>query len=155
MLFLIIFTIAAQLLIFGFAIKCGDRVLRLGAIWISINILVHTVLTVSGLRSPTFHLINDGVFATGLLPLAFFSVSPSVGVLALLACGSFILQSSYLLTDRHTDAVFIQVNDAINVGYLLTFLIGTIAAVVSRRRERAESAPAPAATPEFVPALAD
>src|SRR4051794_29763846 len=114
MLFLIIFIIAAQVLIFGSAIRYGDRVIRLAAVWICVNIGVHHVLSVGGVASPTFHLINDGIYATGLLPLAFFSVSPWTGVLALLACGSFVLQSFYLLSERATDRLFMTVNDAIN-----------------------------------------
>jgi hypothetical protein len=145
MLFLIIFIIAAQLLVFGSAIRWGDRTIRQAAIWISANIAIHTCLSIGGVASPTLHLINDGIYATGLLPLAFFSVSPTIGVLALLACGSFVLQSFYLLAEKPTDWTFTHVNDAINAGYLLTFVAGTIASVRSRRRERKETTGALAA----------
>jgi hypothetical protein len=136
MLFLIILAVAAQVLIFGFAIKYGDRVIRLAAIWISANVFLHSMLSLGGVASPTLHLIADGIFATGLLPLAFFSVSPWIGVLALLACGSFILQSFYLLGDRATDRMFVHVNDAITLAYLITFFAGTVASILARRHER-------------------
>ena len=136
MLFLIILIVLVQLLVLGYAVKCGDRVIRMAALWFAASVFLHAALSFGGVSSPTLHLVNDGIYATGLLPLAFFSVSPWIGALALLACGSFVLQSLYLLNDRPTDWTFTYVNDAIMVAYLLTFLAGTTASVISRRRAR-------------------
>jgi uncharacterized membrane protein len=140
MLFLILFSIAAQVLILGLSIRYGDRVIRLAAIWIAANVLLHMALSLGRLGSATLHLVADGIYATGLLPLAFFSVSPWIGAQALLACGSFVLQSYYLLSDRPTDPTFAYINDAIMIGYLLTFLAGTAASVMERRRAQPAAA---------------
>jgi hypothetical protein len=143
MLFLILISIAAQVLILGSAIKYGDRVIRLAAIWMSVNIVLHMAVSRGQLSSATLHLVADGVFATGLLPLAFFSVSPWIGLLTLLACGGFVHQSAYLLNDLPTGRAFAYVNDAIVVGCLLTILAGTIASVRGRRRSRRAAQPTP------------
>jgi hypothetical protein len=142
MLFLILISIAAQVLILGLAIKYGDRVIRMAAIWMSANIVLHMALSGGQLSSATMHLVADGVFATGLLPLAFFSVSPWIGLLTVLACGGFVHQSVYLLNDMPTGRAFAYINDTIMVGNLLIFLAGTIASVRGRRRSRRAAEPA-------------
>jgi hypothetical protein len=142
MLLLSLLTALVVLLIFGFAIKYGDRAIRLGAIWLVVNMSLHFVLSLGGRASPTLHLIDDGIYATGLLPLAFFTVSYWIGVLALLACGSFILQSVYLLADRPTDWTYAHINDAITVCCLLTLIAGGVASILERRKERREEAQA-------------
>jgi len=144
MLFLIAAIVIAQVLIFGLAIRYGDRAIRLGAIWSAANVFLHAALSLCGLTSPTLHLINDGIYATGLLPLAFFTVSPWIGALALLACGSFILQSWYLLGDRPFDRTFALVNDAIMIAYLLTFIAATVASMAGRRTATPPATPAAA-----------
>jgi hypothetical protein len=132
--------IAAEILACGFAINCGDRTLRWTGIWILGNSLFHTLLACGGVTSPTLHLINDGVYATGLLPLAFLTVSPWVGALALLACGAFIVQSVYLLSDRPTDWTFAVLNNVITVVALATLATGAAIAMLDRRRDRLEDA---------------
>jgi hypothetical protein len=124
-------------LVCGFAIKFGDQVMRMAGIWLLANIMFHTVASLVWDASPTIHLIDDGIYATGLLPLAFFSVSPWIGGLALLACGSFILQSVYLLTDQSTDRLFVTINNGITLAILLLLMIGSTADLLRRRRERA------------------
>jgi hypothetical protein len=141
--FVIILIIAVVLLTCGYAIKFGDRVIRLGGIWILANIVVHALFTLGGgIVSPTLHLIDDGIYATGLLPLAFYSVSPWIGALALLACGSFALQSYYLLSDRHTDLFFLVINNSLTAACLLTLIAGTTASILGRRQERRTRTPA-------------
>jgi hypothetical protein len=137
---LIIF--AVVILICGFAIRCGDRIIRHVAVWIFANIVLHALLSLGGIASPTLHLIDDGIYATGLLPLAFFSVSPWIGALAFLATGSFVLQSFYLLSDRQTDWTFVVINNLLTMSCLLTLVAATVVGIVNRRRLVGDLVPA-------------
>jgi hypothetical protein len=139
MLFQIIIWTAIVATPCGFVIRFGDRVMRLAAIWMLANIVAHSAASLAWDGSPTFHLVDDGIYATGLLPLAFFSVSPWIGALALLACGSFILQSVYLLADRPTDLMFMVVNNVITLTALLVLTVGGAGPLVRRVRERARA----------------
>ena len=134
--FVILLTIAVVVLICGFAIQAGDWTLQMAGIWILANIVLHGLLILVWSASPTLHLIDDGIYATGLLPLAFFSVSPWIGALAFLACGSFILQSVYLLGDLKIDTIFVVINNVVTIGCLLTLFSGAMAGVLARRRAR-------------------
>lgn len=125
----------------GFAFKMGGRAERQGASWLLLNVGLHAVLTLGGVGSPTPHLIADGVYATGLIPLAFLHVSWWIGVMALIECASFILQAVYLVTDQTIDLTFAQINNALFLAAVLTLLISAVASMLQRRSGTAPSLP--------------
>jgi len=61
----------------AFAFKQGDRAERLGAAWFATNMVVSAVFNFAGLDTPVVHLVEDGIFAVGLLPMAMILPSRS------------------------------------------------------------------------------
>lgn len=140
--------VAEQLLLLGFvcfAIVRGGYAERRGAAWFLGNMIVHSVLTVSGVDSPTAHLVLDGIFATGLLPLAFFHVSWWIGIVALLAGASFGLQAWYLVAEIETDITYRRINNALAVGICLTLFVSALVSTRARKKPGSTVEPALAA----------
>lgn len=104
-----------------------------------VNVGIHTVLQMCGERSTTFHLAVDGIYATGLLPLAFFFVSWWIGSQTLIACAGFGLQAAYLLTDRPPDSFFVQTSNILFALSLLNLVIATFCSLWDRLNEDGHS----------------
>jgi hypothetical protein len=96
-----------------FAYRQGGLPERLGLIWWGVNIVVGVLLTTANLDTPLSHLILDGVFAIGLLPLAMIFVSYWIGAVTLISAALFGLEAVYLLNDRPIDPVYAWVNNSL------------------------------------------
>ena len=101
------------------------------------------VLGGTGSISPTLQVLVDGVYATGLIPLAFYSVSWFIGLMALLECLAFTITAFYLIEDIPSDATSILLNNVICAAATLTLLASTVASCIYRRR-LARNVPRPA-----------
>ena len=119
-----------------FAFATGGQAERRGAIWFLINYLIGTGLGLVGWNSPTATLILDGVYATGLLPLAIIYVSWWVGAMALLAAAAFSLEAVYLIQDLPANAFYLLCTNGITVAIGLVFLASGAANWLRRRRLR-------------------
>jgi hypothetical protein len=97
----------------AFAFQQGERGDRLGAVWFCANILFGGLFELLGLSSPTMHLVTDGIFATGLLPLAIIYASYWVGALCLIASALFTLEAVYLIDERAIDHAYAIANNAL------------------------------------------
>jgi len=104
------------------AIKYGGQAERLGGFWLIFNIIAQLVLGGTGSISPTLQVLVDGVYATGLIPLAFYSVSWFIGLMALLECLAFTITAFYLIEDIPSDATSILLNNVICAAATLTLL---------------------------------
>lgn len=125
----------AILLIVGFAaIRFGGPPERHGAIWLLANCLFQAVLTGCRVSDTTIYLIADGIYATGLIPLAYFYMSRWIGAMAFLVCASFSLQSYYLVSDQQADGRFAHLFNLVTDVQVATYLVATIASYLHRRR---------------------
>lgn len=131
--------VAAEYLIMGacaaFAYKQGDRGERLGAAWFAANMAVGAVLGFTGYDEPVVHLVEDGVFAVGLLPMAMIFVSYWIGLVTLIAAALFSLEALYLLNDWPTDLTYAWVNNCLWLSVPLVFLSAGGAKYFKKRRE--------------------
>jgi hypothetical protein len=128
------------LLAFGcaaFAFRQGDRPERLGAILLVIDLIGGATINLLRLDSPTLYLIEDGVFAVGLLPLAVIYVSYWIGAATLLAAALFSLEALYLVNDWTLDNTYMRINNGLWLALPLTFLISGICNWLRRRRDAA------------------
>jgi hypothetical protein len=97
----------------AFAFQQGERGDRLGAVWFAANVMFGGLFELFGLSSPTMHLVTDGVFATGLLPLAIIYASYWVGALCLIAAALFALEAVYLINEQVVDHTYAVANNAL------------------------------------------
>lgn len=117
-----------------FAFRQGARAERLGAIWLAIDLIGGAVINLLRIDSPTLHLLEDGVFAVGLLPLAIIYVSYWVGAATLLAAALFSLEALYLVNDWAVDDTYMMVNNGLWLALPLTFLISGVSNYLRRKR---------------------
>lgn len=139
------------LLAFGcaaYAWSQGDRGERLGAIWFALNMLGTLLASAAGFRSPTIHLIEDGIFAVGVLPLAIIYVSYWIGLVTFAAAALFTLEALYLINDLPIDNTYSRINNSLWLAVLLIFLISGICNQM-RRRKSAFAPKAPLASAAF------
>jgi hypothetical protein len=132
-----LFFVVANLLTFGIcaaAVRYGERAERLGAFWLLANIVIQLVVAGGASISPTMRVLIDGVYATGLIPLAFFYVSWFIGLMALLECAAFTIQAFYLLQDIPSDRTLNLVSNTITAAVTVTLLASTVASCIYRRR---------------------
>jgi hypothetical protein len=124
------------------AYRYGGAAERFGAMWYALNICLSVLATLFASDSPTSHLIFDGAFALGLLPLSMIFVSYEMGVITLISTALFTLEAVYLINDLAADKVYARMNN------ILTLLIPTVflaAGLLGRsRRRRAISSAVPA-----------
>lgn len=131
--------VAAEYLMMGacaaFAYKQGDRAERLGAAWFATNMAVGSAVGFIGFDAPVVHLVEDGVFAVGLLPMAMIFVSYWIGLVTLIAAALFSLEAFYLLNDMPTDLAYAWVNNCLWLSVPLVFLSAGSAKFLEKRRE--------------------
>jgi hypothetical protein len=128
-----------------FAYREGELAERLGAVWLGCNSAVGAILLVLGQDTALAHLIADGVFAIGLLPLAMIFVSYWIGLVTFVAAALFTLEAMYLLNDRPVDLTYAWINNILWIAVPLIFLSCGLTNYLKRRRA-ARSAPALAAS---------
>jgi hypothetical protein len=117
------------LLMFGsaaVAFKHGGLGDRLGAVWYASNIFVGAAFNLAGLNSPTAHLVSDGIFAVGLLPLAVIFASYWVGVVTLIAAALFSLEALYLINDWPIDPTYAIANNGLCLATPIILLISAV-----------------------------
>lgn len=119
----------------AFAYRQGGRAEQLGAAWFALNMVVGLVINIFGNDAPVFHLVEDGIFAVGLLPLAMIFVSYWIGLVTLIAAALFSLEAFYLLNDMPTDLAYAWVNNTLWFSLPLVFLSAGSANLLRRRRE--------------------
>jgi cell division protein FtsW (lipid II flippase) len=130
-----------------FAHRRGGRGEQLGAIWFAANMAVSICAILLGFDSPLSHLILDGIFALGLLPLAMIFVSYWIGLVTLIAAALFSLEALYLLNEWPNDRAYAWVNNCLWLSVPLVFLISGVANLWrDRRGARAAAPPAGAAS---------
>lgn len=134
----------------GFAYSQGGRAERMGAIWFGANMAVSATAYIAGLASPVVQLVEDGIFALGLLPLAMIYVSYWMGLLTFVAAALFTLEAFYLLNDRPIDTLYLWVNNILWLSAPLILLVCGVANL--RRKRRAARAEREAAASGAVPA---
>lgn len=121
------------------AYKQGDRAEQLGAIWFGLNMAVSATAIAFGVVSPLVQLIEDGIFALGLLPLAMIFVSYWIGLVTFVAAALFALEAFYLLNDWPLDITYIWINNGLWLSVPLIFLCcGATNYLRNRRAARAE-----------------
>ncbi|CAN7415215.1 hypothetical protein LJR225_002660 [Phenylobacterium sp. LjRoot225] len=128
--------LSENLLILGcalFAYREGGIAERIGSVWLACNTIVGSLLLVLRVDSLTTHLVADGVFATGLLPLAVIFASYWVGLVTLAASALFALEAVYLINDWPIDRLFANVNNGLAIAIPLVILCSGLA---NRRRRR-------------------
>jgi hypothetical protein len=96
---------------------------------------VGAVLGFTGYDAPVVHLVEDGVFAVGLLPLAMIFVSYWIGLVTLIAAALFSLEAIYLLNDWPTDLTYAWVNNTLWLSVPLVFLSAGGANLLRKRRD--------------------
>lgn len=121
----------------AFAYKQGDRAEKLGAAWFALNLAVNIATSVFGLGGdgPVVHLVEDGIFAVGLLPMAMIFVSYWIGLVTLIAAALFSLEALYLLNDWPTDLTYAWVNNTLWLAVPLVFLSAGGSMFFKHRRE--------------------
>ena len=124
----------------AFAYKEGGRGDRLGALWYGVNIAVGACFNLIGLSSPTAHLTSDGIFATGLLPLAVIYASYWVGAVTFIAAALFSLEALYLVNEWPIDVTYAMVNNALCIAIPLVLLVSGACNGRMRRRAPAKRA---------------
>ena len=133
--------VAAEYVVMGacaaFAYKQGGRAERLGAAWFGLNLAVNiaTLLFGFGDDAPVVHLVEDGIFAVGLLPMAMIFVSYWIGLVTLIAAALFSLEALYLLNDWPADLTYAWVNNSLWLSVPLVFLSAGGARFLEKRRE--------------------
>ena len=135
---------AITLAICLFAIRAGGRAERLAGFWLGASITVYVLLMALRQASPTLSLVNDGVFAVGLLPLAMIFVSWGIGVMTLIQAFSFAVEAFYLLTDRPIDPLYVALTNWAGVFISLTLLGSTVASILHHRAASKQPVPLPA-----------
>jgi hypothetical protein len=126
------------------AIRFGGLAERIGGIWLLCNVAGQLLIAGAGNISPTLRVLVDGIYATGLIPLAFYTVSWFIGLMALLECGAFTMQAIYLIQDIPADSASSLLNNVVCAAVTLTLLASTVASCIHRRRQ-APTGAAPAA----------
>lgn len=122
-----------------FAYREGGLAERLGAVWLGCNTVIGATLLLLNLDSPLSHLVADGVFATGLLPLAVIFASYWIGLVTLAAAALFSLEALYLIYEWPMDQTFAQINNVLVLSVPLVMLCsGVVNRFRRKRRERAE-----------------
>ena len=127
--FIIYFALFAAV---GFACAQGDLPERLGGIWLLLNAGIHWLVQTFLNDAASLHVIIDGVYATGLLPLAAFYVSWWIGAQTFIAAAGFSLEAYYLLNDMPIDYPFIAISNVLFICGLLNLAIATGATVWRR-----------------------
>lgn len=118
------------------AYRQGGRAERLGVIWLGGNMVFGVAAYLSNFDSPTAHLVEDGLFALGLLPLAVIYVSYWVGMATLIATALFALEAAYLIDDRAWDHTYGWINNCLWVALALVLLVSGLTNLVRNRRAR-------------------
>ena len=129
--------IAANLAVFaicGLAVRFGGPAERIGGCWVAANVIVQIVLTGGYMRSPTLQLLVDGIYATGLIPLAVIYVSWFIGIMAFVVCAAFTQEAVYLLADIPFSGTSTIVNNLVCLTSTLALLASTVASWMHRRR---------------------
>ena len=149
--------IAAEYLVMGgcaaFAYSQGGRGEQLGAAWFGVNMAMSATAFFSGLDSPLVHLIQDGIFALGLLPLAMIFVSYWIGLVTLIAAALFSLEALYLLKEWPTDNTYAWINNSLWFLVVLVYLsAGTVSLLRNRRAARQARGSESAAVSSVLPA---
>lgn len=122
------------------AYRQGGRGEQLGALWFGVNMVIAAAAYSAGLDSPFAHLVEDGIFAIGLLPLAMIFVSYWIGVVTFIAAALFSLEAFYLLNDRPADITYVWINNTLWLSVPLVFLCCGVSSLLSNRRAaRAEA----------------
>jgi hypothetical protein len=122
-----------------FAYVRGGRAERLGAVWFILNTTLSVGGYLAGFNSPLVHLIEDGVYALGLLPLAMIFVSYWIGLVTFVAAALFVLEAVYLLNDWPTDLTYMWFNNCLWLLPPLIFLACGLANRSPKRRLQRES----------------
>ena len=117
----------------SFAYKHGGTAERFGAMWYALNTCLSAAMTVFSPDSPTAHLVSDGTFAIGILPLAMIYVSYEMGLIALISAALFSLEAVYLINDRPADLFYAWSN---NVLCLLIPIVFWGGGFIARARSR-------------------
>lgn len=123
----------------AFAFNQGGRAERLGAAWFAINMAVSAIANVLGHDEPVVHLVEDGIFAVGLLPLAMIFVSYWIGLVTLIAAALFSLEALYLLNDWPTDNTYAWLNNCLWLSVPLVFLSAGSSSFLKNRRAARET----------------
>ncbi len=127
--------ILEHVLIFGvcfFAWRFGALPEKIAGAWLAGNVTAFAIAIALGRQSPMISLVFDGIFSIGLLPLAMFFVSWSVGVMCLIQTGSFAVQAFYLLNDKPADAAFSALTTTAVNGLVVALFISTLLSLRSR-----------------------
>jgi hypothetical protein len=103
-----------------------------------INLIAFAIVIAVVRQSPLVSLISDGIFSIGLLPLAIFFASWSIGVMCLVQSSSFAMQAWYLVTDRPADMQFITMTSVFCWGVSVALLVSTVTTLGLRRRAEAK-----------------
>lgn len=127
----------------AFAYTQGDRGERLGASWFALNLVVGIVINFFGNDAPVAHLVEDGIFAVGLLPLAMIFVSYWIGLVTLIAAALFSLEALYLLNDWPNDKAYAWVNNCLWLAVPLVFFGAGLSKFLKNRRAAREELEAP------------
>jgi len=131
---LVVFASALAIACAGLAYSQGSRADRIGALWFSANMAFTAIAYVAGFSSPVVQLVEDGVFALGLLPLAMIYVSYWMGLLTLVAAALFSLEAFYLLNDRPMDNLYSWINNTLWLMAPIIFLVCGLANLGKKRR---------------------
>jgi hypothetical protein len=126
----------------AFAYTQGDRGERLGASWFALNMVV-SLISLAGYDAPVAHLVMDGIFAVGLLPLAMIFVSYWIGLVTLIAAALFSLEALYLLNDWPNDKAYAWVNNCLWLAVPLVFFGAGLSSFLKNRRAAREAQDAP------------
>ncbi len=118
------------------AYRQGGRAERLGVIWLGGNMVLSAAAYLSNVASPTAHLVEDGLFALGLLPLAVIYVSYWIGMATLIATALFALEAAYLIDDRASDRTYVWINNCLWLALALVLLISGLTNLIRNRRAR-------------------
>lgn len=128
-----------------FAYTQGNRGEQLGAVWFGANAAISATALILDWQSPLAQLIEDGVFAIGLLPLAMIFVSYWIGLVTFIAAALFSLEAIYLLNDMSIDRTYAWINNCLWLSVPLVFLSAGGVNFVQNRREARRTRQAPGA----------
>jgi hypothetical protein len=128
----------AEYLVMGacaaFAHRQGGRAEKFGALLFGSNAVIGAVFGFAGFASPIIQLVEDGMFALGLLPLAMIFVSYWIGLITFVAAALFALEALYLLNDWPIDNAYRWINNTLWLLVPLIFLISGFSNRMKNRR---------------------
>jgi hypothetical protein len=130
--------LTAEYLVMGacaaFAYQQGGRAEKFGALLFGSNTVIGAVVGFAGFASPIIQLVEDGMFALGLLPLAMIFVSYWIGLITFVAAALFALEAIYLLNDRPVDNAYLWINNSLWLLVPLIFLVSGFSNRMKNRR---------------------